>query len=70
MDGVLLLPFMQAVRFLTDYLEGDKYYKIHFPEHNLQRTRAQLQLFKKLEENYSPMNEIIQNEVMSIKASL
>lgn len=70
MDGVLLLPFMQAVRFLTDYLEGDKYYKIHFPEHNLQRTRAQLQLFKKLEENYSKMAEIIQNEVSAIRASL
>ncbi|HEY4196348.1 MAG TPA: aminoglycoside phosphotransferase family protein, partial [Mucilaginibacter sp.] len=28
--GVLLLPYIQAVRFLTDYLEGDHYYKIHF----------------------------------------
>jgi len=70
MEGVLLLPFMQAVRFLTDYLEGDKYYKIHFPGHNLQRTRAQLQLFKKLEENYSRMNDIIQNEVSALRASL
>src|SRR5690606_9008509 len=40
--GVLLLPFMQAVRFLTDYLEGDQYYKIHYIDHNLVRTRAQI----------------------------
>src|ERR1700712_2239676 len=36
--GVLLLPYMQVVRFLTDYLEGDVYYKTHFEGHNLQRT--------------------------------
>src|SRR5690606_8611137 len=38
LHGVFLLPYMQAVRFLTDYLEGDTYYKIHYPEHNLVRT--------------------------------
>src|SRR5690606_31269620 len=43
-DGVLLLPYMQAVRFLTDYLEGDQYFKIKHTGHNLQRTRAQLRL--------------------------
>jgi Ser/Thr protein kinase RdoA (MazF antagonist) len=48
--GMLLLPYMQAVRFLTDYLEGDHYFKIHSPEHNLHRTKAQLQLVLKLEE--------------------
>lgn len=48
-DGVLLLPYMQAVRFLTDYIEGDHYYKIKHKGHNLQRARAQLQLVKVLE---------------------
>ena len=33
-----------AVRFLTDYLNGDTYFKINYPEHNLVRTRAQLTL--------------------------
>jgi thiamine kinase-like enzyme len=46
--GVFLLPYMQAVRFLTDYINGDTYYKIESPHHNLQRTRAQLQLLKEL----------------------
>jgi hypothetical protein len=40
---------MQTVRFFTDYLNGDTYYKIHFPEHNLQRTQAQLKLLTDLE---------------------
>jgi hypothetical protein len=58
--GVLLFPYMQGVRFLTDYLNGDIYYKIHFPGHNLQRSRAQLQLLRKLEENYAGIETIIQ----------
>jgi hypothetical protein len=40
-----LFPFMQAVRFFTDYINGDTYYKIKYPEHNLVRTRNQLKLF-------------------------
>jgi len=60
--GVLLLPYMQAVRFLTDYLEGDVYYKTHFPAHNLQRTHAQMQLFKMLELNRKELSEIINAE--------
>jgi hypothetical protein len=58
-DGVLLLPYMQTVRFLTDYLNGDTYYKIHSPHHNLQRTKAQMQLVKKLEEKRDELNGII-----------
>jgi Ser/Thr protein kinase RdoA (MazF antagonist) len=58
--GVLLLPYIQAVRFLTDYLDGDVYFKIQSPEHNLQRTKAQLALVKKLEENENQLDQIIQ----------
>jgi Ser/Thr protein kinase RdoA (MazF antagonist) len=47
-EGVLLLPFMQGVRFLTDYINGDVYYKIKHPEHNLQRARAQFAFFEAL----------------------
>lgn len=39
-----LFPYMQAVRFFTDYLNGDTYYKIKYPEHNLVRTRNQMAL--------------------------
>jgi len=58
-DGVLLLPYMQGVRFLTDYLNGDTYYKIHSPWHNLQRTKAQFQLVRKLEEAKETLNTLI-----------
>jgi len=58
-EGALLLPYMQAVRFLTDYLEGDTYFKIHFPEHNLQRAKAQIQLVKLLETKKTELNTII-----------
>lgn len=36
----------QALRFLTDYLDGDQYFKIAHPEHNLERTRNQLSLLR------------------------
>lgn len=68
MMGVLLLPYMQAVRFLTDYLEGDVYYKIHFSGHNLQRTHAQIQLFKILELNKTQLENIVETEWNNLKA--
>ncbi len=58
-DGALLLPYMQGVRFLTDYLNGDIYFKINSPWHNLQRTKAQFQLVKKLLEAKETLNDII-----------
>lgn len=42
--GLFRFAYMQAVRFLTDYLNGDTYYRISYPEHNLVRARAQWQL--------------------------
>lgn len=44
--AVALFPMMQAVRFLADYLNGDVYYKISYPDHNLVRTRNQLRYFQ------------------------
>ena len=41
-----LFPYMQAVRFFADYLNGDTYYKIKYPEHNMVRTRAQWKLYE------------------------
>lgn len=40
--------YIQAVRFLTDYLNGDIYYHIHYPLQNLDRTKNQIQLMKEL----------------------
>jgi len=44
-----LLTFENAIRFLTDYLQGDIYFKIARPEHNLDRCRAQLALLRSME---------------------
>ena len=54
--GGRLLTYMQTVRFFTDYLNGDTYYKIHHPDHNLQRTKAQFKLLQSLEENAGEMD--------------
>lgn len=59
MYGVLLLPYMQAVRFLTDYLEGDTYYKVQYPEHNLVRTKSQLKLVEELEQHEDVLTDIL-----------
>ncbi len=45
--AALLFPYMQTVRFLADYINGDTYYKIRYPEHNLVRTKAQWRLFER-----------------------
>ena len=57
--GGRLLTYMQTVRFLTDYLNGDAYYKIHHPEHNLQRTKAQFKLLQSLEKYADEMDEFM-----------
>ena len=54
-----LFPFMQAVRFLTDYINGDTYYKIAYPEHNLVRTRNQMALFRSVLSHMDQMQAIV-----------
>ena len=50
--SIPLFPFMQTVRFLTDYLLGDPYYHIQYEEHNLVRARNQLKLFQEATKVY------------------
>ena len=54
-----LFPYMQTVRFLGDYLNGDTYYKIAYPEHNIVRARAQMKLLQSAEESMPRMKEFI-----------
>ncbi|MBN1791084.1 MAG: aminoglycoside phosphotransferase family protein [Bacteroidales bacterium] len=54
-----VMTYMQSLRFLTDYLNGDIYYRIHHPNHNLQRTRAQIKLMKCMEVSFDKMQRII-----------
>jgi hypothetical protein len=54
---------MQCVRFLTDYINGDVYYKIQYDEHNLVRTKAQFRLLESVEEHTPEMKEYIASSV-------
>jgi aminoglycoside phosphotransferase (APT) family kinase protein len=55
-----LITFEIAIRFLTDFLEGDNYFKTQRPEHNLDRTRTQLRLVEEIETLEAEMNRIVE----------
>lgn len=57
----LLITYIIGLRFLTDYIDGDRYFKIHYDDHNLNRARAQLKLVSCMEERYNDMKSIIRN---------
>ncbi len=54
-----LFPYMQCVRFLADYINGDTYYKIKYPLHNLVRTKAQFKLMQSVESHLEEMHAFI-----------
>ncbi|MFZ4262975.1 phosphotransferase enzyme family protein [Sphingobacterium sp. HJSM2_6] len=62
--AVHLLPYMQAVRFLTDYINGDTYYKIAYATHNLVRTKAQLKLVAELEKHQNELVAILSESLI------
>ncbi|MGB3587280.1 MAG: phosphotransferase, partial [Tunicatimonas sp.] len=53
------MTFIMGLRMLTDYLQGDIYYKINHAEHNLQRAKAQFALVMKLEEASAQTQQIL-----------
>lgn len=55
-----MLLYMQALRFLTDHLMGDVYYKTHYPGQNLNRSRNQLKLLFELEEKEEAHKQLIE----------
>lgn len=57
--SVRLITYEQGVRFLTDYLNGDTYYKIHHEHHNLERARNQFKLVADLKEKEELMRGMI-----------
>lgn len=54
-----LLTMECGIRFLTDYLSGDVYFKIHRPEHNLDRTRTQMALVESTEKQLPEMQALV-----------
>lgn len=58
--GAKLMTFECGMRFLADYLQGDIYFKIHRPEHNLDRCRTQFKLVADMESKWEQMRETVQ----------
>ena len=56
----LYITYEQVLRFLMDYIDGDTYYKIKYPEHNLVRTRSQMALLRSMEDQYEEMKAVVQ----------
>lgn len=54
-----LITYIIGLRFLTDYIDGDHYFKIHHEHHNIQRARAQLRLVESMEDQSEAMKNII-----------
>lgn len=57
--GAKVMTFECGMRFLTDYLEGDHYFKVHREGHNLDRCRTQFKLVEDMEAKWDTMQEII-----------
>ena len=57
--GARLMTLECGIRFLTDYLDGDHYFRIHRPEHNLDRCRTQFKLVRDMEEQFEAMAAVI-----------
>ena len=57
--GAKVMTFECGMRFLTDYLEGDHYFKIHREGHNLDRCRTQFKLVEDMEAKWDTMQEIV-----------
>lgn len=65
--SAFLMTYECGVRFLTDYLDGDVYFKIAYPEHNLVRARNQFKMVEEIEKRLDEMNRItrkIYSEIM------
>lgn len=58
--GAKMMTYECAMRFLTDYLQGDVYFKIAREKHNLDRCRTQLKLISDMEAKWDQMKEIVQ----------
>ena len=61
--GAKLMTLECGIRFLTDYLDGDNYFRIHYPEQNLDRCRTQFKLVTDMETQWDEMHKIVKELV-------
>ncbi|EOS21904.1 hypothetical protein C806_04045 [Lachnospiraceae bacterium 3-1] len=59
--GAKVMTYENGMRFLTDYLKGDVYFKIHRENHNLDRCRTQMKLVADMEEKWEELEEIVRS---------
>ena len=64
--GAKMMTYECGIRFLTDYLEGDVYFRIHREHHNIERCRTQLKLIYDMEQKWDEMARIIEEEAAKI----
>lgn len=57
--GAKLMTLECGIRFLTDYLDGDNYFHIRYPEQNLDRCRTQFKLVADMEDQWDEMNAVV-----------
>lgn len=57
--GVKVITCELAMRFLTDYIDGDRYFKVNSPTHNLVRAHAQMQLLRDIEAKEEDMYRVL-----------
>ncbi len=57
--GALVMTYENGLRFLADYLDGDQYFRVEYPEHNLVRARCQFRLLADMEAKRGEMDRIV-----------
>ncbi len=65
--GAYTMTLEVGMRFLTDYIDGDVYFKAAYPEHNLVRARSQLALVADMESKWSQMSEIVERVASQVR---
>ena len=58
-DGAILMTLECGIRFLTDYLNGDVYFRTAYPEHNLVRAHNMFKMVTEMEENRAALDAIV-----------
>ena len=61
-EGALVMTYENGLRFLTDYLAGDVYFKTDYPRHNLDRCRTQFALLKDMERMLPSMHACVRRD--------
>ena len=61
--GALILTYETGIRFLSDYLDGDVYFRVAHPNHNLDRARNQFKLVRDMEEKMDEMKAIVEKYI-------